>query len=249
MADTPTLRVGALLTETWELVKAHPVTLLLPFALLGLIGGSGRSRGMYGAPPNMTPANWLAYLPFFALLGIVALAILVLLFLAYVIVSLMTTRAALVATRENRELDFGEQWREIQPLFVPTIGTALLWGLAVVVGLILVIVPGLIVITALLPWVTVVVAEGKTGTDALRRAWDLTKGHRWPLFGSWFLVALAGGIGSAILSPLPIVGGALGGIVNGACLAANVALATLAYEHLRQDPSHHAAVVAQAPMP
>lgn len=238
--DNPALRTGSLLEETWSLVRAHPVSLLLPFVVLGLIGGSGRRGPTYRYAPGTPP---LELLPFYAFLGLVGLVVVVLLFLAYVAATLMTTRAAFVATQQNRDLDFGEQHRETRSLFVPTIGTTLLWLLAVVVGFILLIVPGFIVLTALLPWTAVVVAESRSGVDALRRAWDLTRGHRWSLFLTILVMGILSIVASALVGWIPLVGGALSGAVSGAFLAASVALSVLAYEHLRREPTHAAAVV------
>jgi len=241
--DNPALRPGALLQETWEAIRAHPIALLLPMVLLGLINGGGTTRSRYDFTPGATP---LAYLPFYAFLGLLALAIVVLLFLAYVYATLMTAKAAIAATQQNRDMDLGEAFREASPLFVAGIGTFLLWGLVVVVGLILVVVPGLIAIAGLLPIVGVLVLEGLQGPAALKRAWALTRGHRWNLFLAAGAIILANVVLGAILGLLPVIGNALAGIVGGASLAAGIVMSVCAYEHLRRDAPHHAGVVQPA---
>jgi len=57
---------------------------------------------------------------------------------------------------------------------------------------------------------------GEEFVVALRRAWDLTKGHKWTVFGFGLVVLLCGGVASAILGAFPLVGGALGGVASGA---------------------------------
>lgn len=56
-------------------------------------------------------------------------------------------------------------------------------SLAVTVGLILFIVPGLIMLAAWAVAVPVIVVEGKTLDQCLGRSGELTKGVRWPVFG------------------------------------------------------------------
>lgn len=244
--ENPALRPTALLAETWATIRAHPLPLLLPLVILGLLAGSGsRDRGMRFDPS--TPP--LEYLPFFALLGMLALAVIVLLFLAYCYATLMTTKAAFAASQQNRDMDLGEAFRESSPLLVAGIGTFLLWALVVIVGFILLVVPGFIALAGLVPAAAVLVAEGQTGTGALRRAWELTKGHKGKLFGALALLFLANIVVDALVGWIPFLGGPIAGAANGAFLAANLVLGVLAYEHLKRDAPHHAGVVQQAPLP
>lgn len=245
--DNPALRPGALLQESWDAIRAHPVALLLPMVILGLINGGGTTRSRYDFTWGTTP---LAYLPFYAFLGLLALAIVILLFLAYTYASIMTAKAAVAATQQNREMDLGEAFREAGPLFVAGIGTFLLWAVIVLIGFVLLIVPGFVAMAGLLPIAGVLVQEGLQGPAALKRAWALTHGHRWSLFLAGGAIVLANIVLSALLSLLPLIGNALAGALGGACLAAGIVLSVCAYEHLRRDAPHHAGVVAPAaPMP
>jgi len=69
----------------------------------------------------------------------------------------------------------------------------LLSGLGIVLGILLLIVPGVILIVGWMPATAVLMAEDKTGQDCLKRAWALTKGSRWRLaglFGLFFVATL-----------------------------------------------------------
>lgn len=70
--------------------------------------------------------------------------------------------------------------------------TSLLVGLAVGLGLILLIVPGLWLFIRSLFTVTIFVLEGQRGRDAIRRSFALTKGQEWRLTGLYLLSILAG---------------------------------------------------------
>ena len=91
-----------------------------------------------------------------------------------------------------------------------TVGGALLFGamllpvysimllitnLAVIIGLLLLLVPGLYVCGRLFPAGAVMVAEDRRNPiETIRRTWALTEGHGWLVLGLYILVALAGGI-------------------------------------------------------
>lgn len=237
--DIPAVKPRALLQETIDLVKAFPIPLLLPLAVLGLIGGAGDNSGNAwspgGAPMDM--------IPYYAILGLIGLVVLIVLFLANSFAALMTTKAAFAASMQRRQLDFGAAFAEATPLFVPSIGTFLLWFVLVIVGLVLLVVPGIIVLTGLLPLVAVICAEGTQGVDAIKRAWALTNGHKLDLFVSGLIVGVVSAIASILLSWIPLIGGALSGIVSGVTGAIYLVIGTLAYQHLRREATRQPAVV------
>jgi hypothetical protein len=72
----------------------------------------------------------------------------------------------------------------------PIIGVAICAGLAVGVGFVLLIVPGLIVMTMLYVAVPVAVVERPGVFASLNRSSQLTEGNRWPVFGVVFVQLL-----------------------------------------------------------
>jgi len=68
--------------------------------------------------------------------------------------------------------------------------TRFLFGVAVIVGLLLLIIPGIFLAVRLGLGEAVVIAEGKSGPAALRRSYELTRGRFWPLLGIIGLIIL-----------------------------------------------------------
>lgn len=232
----PDLRFGTLMSEGIELLRKHFLALALPLMLLAIVTGAGRDP----APRGMTvedatvPANWFALLPFFALIGLIALAVLVALFFAYVLVHFLTTRAALEALEGREPRPFGARFSEAWARVLPASGTFALAVLFIVLGFMALVVPGIIIATALLPLAAVVVAEGRSGMDAIRRAWALTRGRRWTLFAILLVTTIASTVAGALVGWVPFVGGALAGAVNGIGSAFLAVVAVVFYRRALQ---------------
>ncbi len=82
----------------------------------------------------------------------------------------------------------------------------LLYGLAVILGFILFIVPGVWVYIALAFAMPVLLSEGLRGRAALRRSRELVKGRWWRTFGVIALGFLLAGITSSIVQGLFVIG-------------------------------------------
>ena len=121
-------------------------------------------------------------------------------------------------------------------LLLPAYSLLLLFtNLAVCIGLVLLIVPGLYLAGRLFPAGAAMVAEDRRHPiDTIRRAFALTKGHGWQILALYILVALPGGVliyavqavtGSLLIL---IAGQALGTFLSGIIVAAlNAAVTTL----------------------
>lgn len=82
---------------------------------------------------------------------------------------------------------------------------AILWvtilsTLLILVGLVLLIIPGIIALVRLSVAPAALVVEGASGSTALRRSWRLTKGAFWRTLGILVLSGIVAGIVSSILS-------------------------------------------------
>lgn len=84
-------------------------------------------------------------------------------------------------------------------LLLPVIGVAVLTGLAIGIGMILLVVPG--IIAAVMLWVAIpaAVVERPGVIDSLKRSAALTKGRRWSVFGVMIVIVVAGLVVSLIL--------------------------------------------------
>ena len=96
--------------------------------------------------------------------------------------------------------------------FADTLVAGLLFSLAVGIGLVLLIVPGIIVACGLSMTFFIMVDEPEiSGIDALQKSWNMMQGHKWDYFClqfrfiGWILLAiLTCGIGFILLEPYMI---------------------------------------------
>lgn len=108
--------------------------------------------------------------------------------------------------------------------WLPLLGLGICFALAVFVGLILLIVPGLILLVVWAVAVPALIMEHTGVFGAFSRSAELTKGHRWAIFGLGVVFTLAvwivSGIGGLLVGIL-----FYGGITPGAAMAAHGPLA------------------------
>lgn len=222
------LSLGALLEGALDAVRLNPIVVLAPLVLFGLVTGSGDRSTTFDA--QAIRADPWVLLPFFALLGVVAILVLVVLFVAGSLAWLMTAHAALAAV-DGRRVTLKESFDAGRRNLAQHAVTFLLAFLVVLAGFILLVVPGFIALAGLLPLPVILASEGLAGGAALRRAWDLTRGHRGTLFVAFLLVVLASAVASAALSWLPILGPRLAGAASG--VAGGFLAATMAVYYRR----------------
>ncbi len=119
------------------------------------------------------------------------------------IVSVWSAGVLLVAFGTNGSVRWtgvaGMGWRFFWPLLLVT----LMQVAAALVGVILLIIPGILWSIWFMFAQPFVVAEGTRGTGALRASRELTRGYFWPILGRMAVVGLAMIGASIVLSPLP----------------------------------------------
>jgi hypothetical protein len=176
------MQPGAILSEAWGLYRAHwqhflPIALVV-YIVLGLVALLLSLLGWVGAI--------LA-----SLIGIVG---------AFWLQGALTEAVADV--RDGRaDLSLGETFRRVQPRLLSIMGAGLLAGIAIVLGLILLIVPGLFLLTIWSLIVPVIVLEGKAAMESFGRSRELVRGNGWNVFGVivlTILIVIATGIVVAI---------------------------------------------------
>lgn len=113
------------------------------------------------------------------------------------------------ANRTGTFPGFGEVWPRVSSHLGALIATSLLAALGVFLGLIVLIIPGLVLLTWWALISPVVMLEDKSGTDALKRSRELVKGNGWTVFGLLIVTGILTAIASGIVSG--IVGAVLGG--------------------------------------
>src|SRR4029450_9891090 len=73
-------------------------------------------------------------------------------------------------------------------------------ALAIVVGFLLLIVPGFIVFTFLFCGIPALVIEGARGRQALSRSWNLVRGRGWPVFGTIIVAIIVTSLVNSLLT-------------------------------------------------
>ena len=159
------MQPGAVIGEAWELYKAH-WRHLLPFALVVYV--------ILGLVTLLLVAalGW-----FGAVLGWVV-----------GIVGLFWLQGALVEAvadvRDGRaDMSMGETFRHAQEHIGPLAVAGILAGLAIGVGLLLFIVPGLYLLTIWSVLIPVIVLERRGVMEAFGRSRELVRGNGWNVFG------------------------------------------------------------------
>jgi hypothetical protein len=212
--------LSGVLGEAWQMYKAFARHLLaIAFiiyliaaviaALLGLAGGFiGTLLG--------------------SLVGIIA---------AYLLQA--TLVKAVQDVRDGRaDLSIGETVRAATPFLAPVIGASILAGIAITIGLILIIVPGLFLITIWAVIVPVIVLEGAGVFDAFGRSRQLVRGRGWHVFGTlvltWIILLVVNLVLGAIFVALPhVLSNGLSSVISGTLVAPFIALVvTLVYYRL-----------------
>jgi hypothetical protein len=93
--------------------------------------------------------------------------------------------------RDGRvDLSFSETLRAALPFMLPVAGAAILAIIGIFIGLVLIIVPGLILLTFWSLIVPCIVLGGVPALSSFGQSWRTVRGHAWRVFGTYVLVWL-----------------------------------------------------------
>jgi hypothetical protein len=179
------LSPGSVIREAWELYKAHWQH-LLPFALVVYLILGGVQLVL------VLLLGWFGAL----LGGLIG------------IIGLFWLQGALVEAvadiRDGRaDLTMGQTFARVQAHLGSLIGAGILAGLAIAVGLLLLIVPGLYLMTIWSVIIPVIVLEGRPVMESFGRSRELVSGNGWNVFGVIvlsFLILIGAAIVLALLT-------------------------------------------------
>jgi len=140
----------------------------------------------------------------------------------------------------GKTTSFGDAFDVGVRMFLPLLGLAIVAGIGTLIGFILLIVPGVILCVLWSVAAPAVVVEKRGVFESLQRSRDLTRGHRWPVFGllviyvvlSWIIGAVVGGLsvatGGSVLDGTPnlwvnLIAGPVVNVLSGVVASAGVA--------------------------
>jgi hypothetical protein len=166
------MQPGEILREAWALYKAHwrhflPLALLV-FVVLSLISlVLSLLLGWFGA----VLASVIGLVGVFWLQGALA--------------------EAVADVRDGRaDLSISETLQRVRPRVASLLGAGVLAGLGVALGLLLLIVPGLVLLTWWSAIVPVIVLERVAAMESFGRSRELVRGYGWSVFGVIVLTVL-----------------------------------------------------------
>jgi hypothetical protein len=187
--------VGAVLSEGWQVyrrfLRRFFLTALVVFLVLDLLSALAAEAAGDGVAAGLF---W----------GAVATAI--------GLVGYFWVQAALVAlvqdVRDGRiDRTVGETYAAVRPRLPAVIAAGVVAAIAIGIGFLLLIVPGLFLLTIWSMLVPVIVIEGKSAGDAFGRSREVVRGSGWAVFGliviTFLLVAIASGLIRLVFAPLP----------------------------------------------
>jgi hypothetical protein len=99
----------------------------------------------------------------------------------------------------RRDHSAGELYRSVAPVLWPLAGASILYAIGVGIGLVLLIVPGLFLLTMWAVIAPAIVIENKSVIESFGRSRELTNGYRWPVFGVVVCAALITLVVSVVL--------------------------------------------------
>jgi hypothetical protein len=193
------LSVGDTLSEVFDIYKAN-VGVLLPVAFwlyLAVAILAGLSEGKL---------NFVYFLS--VILG----------FVAGMVYQGMVVSLVRDVQDGRRDLSVGELYRSVTPVLGTLIIASIVFGIAIGIGFVLLIVPGLILLTIWAVIAPAIVIERRDVFGSAGRSRDLVRGNGWPVFGAVVVAALITAIVSVILVSIAgaIAGGPILRIVFGA---------------------------------
>jgi hypothetical protein len=217
--------VGEILSAAFRLYQRHWRTLLaiaavvvVPITLLQyLLGNQVRAQS------QVTSNGVVVATPSWAV-GISGLVAVLAGLLMYLVLTGAITRAV-AAEVAGEDPGVEQSYRFGFHRLGSVLVVSVLVGLATLGGLILLVIPGIYIGVRLCVSVEALVVEGRRGTQAMGRSWELVGGHWWHAFGTLVVAALLTGlVNTLITAPF----GATGWVAQ-AVLAAVATTITLPY--------------------
>ena len=115
----------------------------------------------------------------------------------------------------GRRISLSESIRAALGRWLPLIGLSICVGFGVMLGLILLVVPGIILMIMWYVAYPACIVERLGVFASMARSSELTKGHRWSIFGMWVLIAIGSGVMGAVVKGVLALSGSSGLVICG----------------------------------
>jgi hypothetical protein len=192
--------IGEILSTAFQLYQRHWRTLLtitavvvVPITLLQyLLGDQVRARGEETANGVVIEtATWAV-----GIAGLVTALAGLLMFLVLTGAITRAVAAEVAGEDPGVEQSYRFGFHRIWSVLLVSV----LVGLATVAGLILFVIPGIYIGVRLAVSIEALVVEGRRGTQAMGRSWELVGGHWWHAFGTLLVAWLVTGVINSVIT-------------------------------------------------
>lgn len=190
------IRVGGVISESFDLYRQHAAVLILSALVIFVVAGV--LQGLLAEGGGLI----------LSLVSVVVGSVAAALYTGFVVKLVQDIRAD-----GARDFTASELASAAAPAIVPLILNGIIKGIAIAIGLVLLIVPGLILLTIWAVTSPAIVAERAGVFGAFSRSMELVRGHGWPVFGV-ILVAFL------ITFGISLVAGLIGAEISFAALLA-----------------------------
>jgi hypothetical protein len=179
---------ASVLSRNFPVLFAVTVIADLPALLLGQgVGGEGADVGT----------------------GIAAALLFALLMLVFSMLSQAVIVHVTFQNMRGRPVQLGDALNVAMQRFLPILGVALLVALLAGLGMLALIVPGVILAMMWFVAIPVCVVEQRSVWASMQRSAELTKGHRWKIFGMMILLLIISGVVSSLIALVVAFGGSI----------------------------------------
>jgi hypothetical protein len=191
--------VGEILSAAFRLYRQHWRTLLaiaavvvVPLTLLQyLLGDQVRAQSKVTSNGVVSTSSWAV-----GVSGLVAALAGLLMY--FVLTGAITRAVAAEVVGEDPGVE--QSYRFGFHRLGSVLLLSVLVGLATVGGLILLVIPGIYIGVRLAVSIEALVIEGRRGTQAMSRSWELVGGHWWHAFGTLLVAGLLTGLVNALIT-------------------------------------------------
>jgi hypothetical protein len=233
--------IGDVLSEAWALYRRFLwqffLTALIVFGVLDLLSALAATAAGGGAGAGIF---W----------GLIALVI--------GVVGYFWVQGALVElvrdVRDGRQdRTIGETYTTVRPRLPALIAAGILAAIGIGIGFILLIIPGLFLLTIWSMLVPVIVIEGRSAGESFSRSREVVRGNGWSVFGliliTFITIAIASALIRLVFSPLPDFLDAWLGSLVAHSLTVPFAAAALTTAYFKLTASEAATSAPAAPEP
>jgi hypothetical protein len=177
----------------WRTLLAIAAVVVVPFTLLQyLFGDQIRTRGEETANGVVVEtASWAV-----GVAGLVTALAALLMFLVLTGAITRAVAAEVVGEDPGVEQSYRFGFHRLGSVLLVSV----LVGLATVGGLILLVIPGIYIGVRLAVSIEALVVEGRRGTQAMGRSWELVGGHWWHAFGTLLVAGLLTGVVNSLIT-------------------------------------------------